>query len=451
MDSNLIDSAVLAWQVLNLPRGDYAEGFEPILLAMALFTGNRVVSLFAIAATVAFARGENWPEWRGPLGDGVIAERLGPQSWSADSNVLWKSPLPDAGNASPVVWGDRVFVACAEEGGVLRSLLCFDRSTGEQLWKRSTRHEEPDPTHATNPWCAATPATDGEAVYVWNGSAGAKAYDFEGNLLWHRDLGDFVHRWGHASSPRIYKDTVIFFGSPGPRVVLAALDKRTGETVWERSLDAVASPPEELHGSFVTPYLFRNEGRSELLVPLPGYLASFDPDTGAEWWRCDGLGRLVYTDAMVGEGMILAFSGLRGPAIGMRIPGPDETGNLTESHRIWKNDTVIQRVGSGVIVGERFFLCGRRGELHCGDIRTGETLWTENISEQAWSAISRVGDYLYLTDQSSTTWIFKPSDSFELVRKNQMEEKERGNATLAFYRDQLFLRTHQRLYALGEE
>lgn len=410
-----------------------------------------VMLIASIVVGTVWVKAENWPEWRGPRGDGFVADSQFARQWSASENVLWKTDLPDSGNSSPAIWRDRVFVTCAEDGGEKRSLFCFDRSDGTLLWKRSVDYDKDDPTHATNPWCAATPATDGEAVYVWNGSAGATAYDFDGRQLWHRDLGTFVHQWGHASSPRIYKDTVIIFGSPGPRVLLTALDRKTGDTVWIRELDDVVSPPQELHGSFVTPYLWKNENRDELLIPLPGYLASFDPETGSEFWRCEGLGRLTYTDAMVGEDVILAFSGFRGPAIGMRKPSPEEVGNLTTTHRLWKNDTVVQRVGSGVIVGNRYFLCGRKGDLQCGDVHTGEIIWTENLREQNWGAISLVENELYLTDQASVTRIFAPTDRFQLLHENKMETGERTNATIGFHEGVIFLRTFQHLYAIGSE
>jgi outer membrane protein assembly factor BamB len=412
---------------------------------------GKVALMASLFVGAVWVEAGNWPEWRGPQGDGLVADSNYARQWSASDNVLWKTALPDAGNSSPVIWGNRVFVTCSEDGGKERSLICFDRSDGAILWKRSVRYEKDDPTHATNPWCAASPATDGKAIYVWNGSAGATAYDFEGREIWHRDLGAYVHMWGHASSPRIYQDTVIFFGSPGPRVVLTALDRESGETVWTRELDEVVSPPQELHGSFVTPYLWQNGERDELLIPLPGYLASFDPATGSELWRCDGLGQLTYTDAMVGEDVILAFSGYRGPAIGMRKPGPKDTGNLTESHRIWKNDTVVQRVGSGVIVGNRYYLCSCKGELQCGDIHTGEIIWSQDLREQNWGAISLVGEDLYLTDQSSVTRVFAPKDRFELRYENQMEPGERSNATIGFHGGVIFLRTFKHLYAIGPE
>ena len=290
----------------------------------------------------------------------------------------------------------------------------------------------------------------GERVFVWNGSAGATAYDFNGKQLWHRDLGEFIHQWGHGSSPRIYKDFVIIFGSPGPRVLLTALDKLTGETVWEKSFDNITSEPEALYGSFVTPFLWKNGPRDELLIPLPGYLGSFNPASGRELWRCDGLGKLTYSDAILSDELLLAFSGFKGSSIAMRKPNPAETGNLTNSHRLWINKTAVQRVGTGVVVGDRFYLCGRKGFLQCGDVHTGEIVWTENLRTQAWDSISFMDGMLYLTDQKSNTRIFKPSDQFELLALNAMDPKERSNSTLAFSDGELFLRTYEALYTIGD-
>jgi outer membrane protein assembly factor BamB len=392
---------------------------------------------------------ENGSEWRGSRGDGIVHETGFPVEWSSEKNLLWESELPAPGNSTPVIAGDKVFLTCANVDGTERSTLAFDRKDGRLLWSNTIPYELDDPTHATNPWCAASPATDGEAVYVWNGSAGATAYDMDGKELWHRNLGVFTHQWGHASSPRVYKDTVIYFGSPGHRVLLIALNKRTGETVWERNLDDLASPPQDLRGSFATPFFWQNKSRLELLLPLPGYLASFAPDTGDELWRCDGLGELTYADAMVGPDVILAFSGFRGPAIGMRHPDPDEEGNLTETHRIWKNDTVIQRVGTGIIIGDQFYMCGRKGELHSGNIYTGETVWIENLRQQAWGSIIQSDELLFLMDQASVTHVFKPGDSFQPVRQNAMRPKERTNSTPVFSGKTVYLRTYDRLYAIG--
>ena len=139
---------------------------------------------FLIGAFASPAQADNWPEWRGADGDGFSDESTVPLKWTHQQNVLWKTELPAPGNSSPIVFGDRVFLTCANDDGTERSLMAFNRKSGALLWKRSKRHLQPDPTHATNPWCAPSPATDGQRVYTWNGSAGAAAYDYSGKLLW---------------------------------------------------------------------------------------------------------------------------------------------------------------------------------------------------------------------------------------------------------------------------
>lgn len=438
-----MDMAVQSFtEVLRLFADRRGLGFRRCLFSQLIW--------FIFIAVALPASADNWPEWRGADGDGFSDESAVPTVWSDKQNVLWKSELPDPGNSSPIVFGDRVFITGANDDGTERSLMAFDRKSGKLLWKRSREHLASDPTHATNPWCAASPATDGQSVFTWDGSAGAAAYDYEGKLLWQRDLGVFVHQWGHGSSPRLHKDMVIIFGGPGPRVLLTALDKKTGEIVWQEDLSHLGSDPQELVGSFATPFIWQNGKRAELLLPLPGYLASFDPDSGKEIWRCEGLGELAYSDAMVGRGIILAFSGYKGPCFGMRAPGENEWGDLTKTHRVWFNEVSEQRVGSGVIVGDRFYLCGRKGPLKCGDINTGEILWTHDLGEQAWGAISYVQNRLYLTDQAGVTHIFRPEDCFDLIERNALAKEDRGNATIAFSDGQLFLRTHRHLYAIED-
>jgi pyruvate formate lyase activating enzyme len=379
------------------------------------------ITAFCIAGwlltTTAYA--ENFPEWRGARGDGVITSPAAdafPLRWSPTENILWKTPLEFPGNSSPIVYEDRVFLTSANDDGTKRSLICFDRATGRKLWQSDSSYDEPDPTHKTNPWSAASPATDGQTVFTF----------------WSRDLGTITHKWGHASSPRLYKNTVIIHAGPGPNVALYALNKQTGATVWKTEPPFATGTPQALKGSFATPLLWRNGARDELLLPLPGFLVSFDPNTGRELWRCAGLGDLTYSDALVGEGLILAFSGFKGPSIGMRQPAPTETGDLTESHRLWQAPSVYSHVGSAILLDGRFYICDRKGPLHCGDTRTGELVWTHDLREQTWSAITRLGDRLYLTDQAAVTHVFQPGDRFEVITQNAMAPDERTNATIAF-------------------
>ena len=183
------------------------------------------------------ANAANWPAWRGPEGSGVCQEQNLPSKWSTNENIRWRMALPEPGNSSPIVWGTRVFVTQAVQAEHRRTVMCFDRATGKMLWQSGVTYTEPEQTQESNPYCAGTPATDGQHLFACFGSAGIYAYDFDGKEAWHRDLGKLNHMFGNAISPILYGDLCILNFGPDPKARLIALNKKTGETVWE------AEPP----------------------------------------------------------------------------------------------------------------------------------------------------------------------------------------------------------------
>src|SRR4051812_25753081 len=193
-----------------------------------------ILLLLPLAAPALAA---DWPAWRGPHGNGVSDESELPLHWSATENVAWKAPLPGPGNSTPVVSNGRVFVTCASDKGATRSVLCFDRTDGKLLWRQDTKFSGQETTHETNPYCAASPATDGRRVFASHGSAGVVAYAAaDGMPLWARDLGPMRHIWGNASSPVLHDDKLIVLCGPGPESRLVALDPENGKTLWQNDL-----------------------------------------------------------------------------------------------------------------------------------------------------------------------------------------------------------------------
>lgn len=184
------------------------------------------------AALLVFPRpssADDWPAWRGPLGNGISAERSAPVTWGPDKNIKWKAPLPYRGNGSPIVSNGRVFVTCPEDGeGKRRSLYCFDRRDGKQLWVQTINFGKSTPTHNTNPHSSSTPVSDGKRVVVFHDAAGLVCYDFEGKELWKRDLGEFRHAWGYGNSPILHEGKIILNSGPGKRVFLTAINLNTG-------------------------------------------------------------------------------------------------------------------------------------------------------------------------------------------------------------------------------
>src|SRR4051812_9731052 len=192
-----------------------------------------VVTLAAAGVmTAPSARADNWPAFRGADGRSISTEKGFPVEWGPDKNVRWHVALPGRSNGSPIVWGDRVFLAQAQEGG-RRTLMCFGRADGKLLWQSGITYMEKESSHPDNPYCSGTPATDGERVVVAFGSAGVYCYDLAGKEQWHRELGKLEHMFGNAISPLIVGDRVVLNYGPGAGARLVALDKRNGEIAWQ--------------------------------------------------------------------------------------------------------------------------------------------------------------------------------------------------------------------------
>jgi outer membrane protein assembly factor BamB len=408
-----------------------------------------ILSLFVVLVSSTASPAGNWPAWKGSAGDGVSDEKDVPVSWSKTENVIWKTALPGGGNSTPIVWDDRVFLTCAKEQGRIRSLLCFDRKDGKLLWQGDTEFGGVEPTHGDNPYCAASPITDGNAVYASFGSAGVVAYDFSGKQLWKHDIGALRHIWGNSGSPVFYKQSLILNCGPGLRCFLVALDKESGKEIWKQDLpEAVAANDGEFKGSWSSPVLYDNEGSPQLIVTLPGYVAGFDPENGKEIWRCKGLSLLAYAQPLVSKEFIIAMSGYGGPTIGMRTPKPTEHGDLTKSNRLWINNRNPQRIGSGIMIGDRVYLLNEPGIAVCFEAATGRELWKARASGSAWASTEYVDGKLFSTDQSGESIVWLPGDKLQILNHNSMGEKTR--ASLAFSDGQIFERTYENLYCIGK-
>ena len=367
---------------------------------------------------LATAAESNWPAWRGELGTGIAPHTGVPTSWSADKNIKWKIALPAAGNSTPIVWKDRIFLTSANEDGSRRSLLCFARGDGKLLWQRDTSFEPKELTHETNPYAAASPVTDGERVIVWHGSAGVFAYDFEGRELWNKDLGKFTHIWGYAASPVIDGDRVILSCGPGIRCLLVVLDKRTGGEIWKRELaEAQAKKPEEFVGSWSTPVLHTSGGRKQLLLSLPQRAAIVRSGDRARicgpargWARWPTLRR--WWPAM----SPWPCPAYHGAALACRTDG---SGDVTDTHRLWLHEEKNpQRVGSGVIVGEHIYILNESGIAWCLELATGKKRWEKRIGAASWSSMVHVDGRSYVLAMDGETLVLKPNpDECEVDRQ----------------------------------
>ena len=177
-----------------LPNFHAAHHFRTAQGTMMRYLSTAVMALGCLVVhSQVFADDHNWPQWRGPMGSGVTSAAGGVTQWGPDQNVKWRMELPEPGNSTPVVWKDRVLFTQPLAEEKQRSLFCVDRATGRELWRRGVSYDKPEASHKTNPYCSASPVTDGERVIAWFGSAGLVCWDLEGNELWRRDLGAGTH------------------------------------------------------------------------------------------------------------------------------------------------------------------------------------------------------------------------------------------------------------------
>ncbi len=436
---------------------------------------SRLLSAFpVVAVAILTASAANWPGGRGPDGTGICREKTLPLHWSTNQNVRWSIPLPDRGNSTPVIWGNRVFLTQAVEKEFRRTVMCFDRRDGKVLWQRGTLWTERDSGGDANPPCTSSPVTDGKRVIAWFGSAGVYCYDLSGRELWRRDLGRQSHGWGYASSPVIYGDLCLLNFGPGDRSFLIALDKRTGKTVWQYDVNPIAADTKwedlggdlkdwknmgspkvtEVSGSCATPLVVKGTGRDEVVVTYPLRVIAFAPETGKLLWTCGGPNTGAYSSPSLGAGLGGAMgSGLKNSALVVR---PGGTGDVTATRRLWNQVPASSKacIGSGVVFQGHIFQVSMMGFAQCLDLLTGQTVWDERLSgtgsrNSSYSSLLLAGDRLYAPNQNGDVFVLRAAPKFECLATNSIGG-EPMNSSLAAANGALFLRTDRRLWCVAE-
>lgn len=414
-----------------------------------------LAAVIGCLATFAASAG-NWPAWRGTEGNGVANEKNLPLSWSTNENVRWRTPLPERGNSTPIIWGSRVFLTQAVEQR--RTLMCFDRTNGKLLWQQGPTYTGKESAHATNPLGSSSPVTDGERVMAWFGSSGLYCYDLDGKELWHRDLGPQKHIWGWGSSPTLHGDLCFLNFGPGVPSFLLAVDKRTGKTVWqvdEPNADSGEKQPGQEKapyvGSWSTPVVINSGSREELILSWPNRVVAFAPKTGKELWTCRGLNPLSYTSTLYDKAgnIVVAMGGFSGMSLAVTAGGD---GDVTESRRLWHHPKTKQRIGSGVIHDGHIYILNDPGVAECFELKTGKLVWEERLKGPAaksdnWSSLVRAGDRLYAINQGGDAFVFRSSPKFEALATNSL--RETTIASLAMSDGEIFVRTYQALWCLG--
>lgn len=402
-----------------------------------------LLSLLLFLATVSLVHAENWPQWRGPRGDGTSLETKVPTEWSAEKNIRWKTAIPGIGHSSPVVWGDRIFVTTCLEGDQERMLLCIDRSSGKILWQREVVKSPLEHKNKLNSYASATPATDGK--YVWVAffqipMIELVCYDFDGKEIWRKSPGEFHSVHGFCSSPVLYKDLVILnCDQDSQSACIVAYDKASGQEKWR------ADRPNRTR-SYCTPVIKALAGREQMMLSGSKCVASYDPDTGKQLWLVDGPTEQFVASLVVTDNVVFVTGGF--PTLHLLGIDPDGSGNVTNSHVLWhEHGAVASYVPSPISAGDWFFVVSDGGACTCWDARSGKEMWKQRLGQHhSASSISANGN-LYFTADNGDTYVIKASDKYQLVSLNPLGEQVRASPAVSD--GELFIRGVSNLYCIS--
>jgi outer membrane protein assembly factor BamB len=390
---------------------------------------------------------KQWPRFRGPGGLGVSAYTNVPAAWNGKTgeNILWKTPVPLAGENSPVVWADRVFLsgATAEK----REVYCFDAADGKLLWQKPVETpvgaalEPPEVLEDTGFACPTT-ATDGRRVVAMFANGDIACFDYAGKRLWARNLGPIKSSYGYASSLNLYRGTVLVLldqGTPGKmNSSLLALDLGTGKTAWETR--------RQVPNSWATPALVNTGPREELITCARPWVSAYDPATGKELWQAKVLDGDIAPSPVFGGGMIFAVNtGAKLSAI--RAGGQ---GDITATHLAWTAEDGLPEIVSPLTDGKIVLLVTTDGTLTCYAAADGKKLWEKEMDHIFKSSPTLVGDKIYLMTEKGLMFIFAASaEGYKELGKAELGEE--ANSSPAYLDGRIYIRGKHNLYCIGKK
>jgi outer membrane protein assembly factor BamB len=415
-----------------------------------------IAAAFLLLATPLFAA-ENWPEFRGPTGDGHSDAKGLPLEFGEDKNVKWKTPIHGKGWSSPVIWGSQIWLTTATEDGTELSVVCVDKESGKVLRDEVLfRVATPQFCHKFNSYASPTPVIEAGRVYVTFGSPGTACLDAKtGKVLWQRT--DFVcnHFRGAGSSPILWKDLLImnFDGSDAQFIV--ALNKKNGETAWRtdrsvdyRDLDAEGKPEAEgdWRKAFGTPHVVVLDGKPVLISSGAKAHYGYEPATGKELWRFeDPEHHSAAARPVVGSGLIFISAGFSKGEVFALKPGNDV---LDDSHIAWRLKKSAPNKPSLLLIGDLLFMINDGGIATCVEAKTGQPIWTQRV-EGNYSASPLLADgRIYVFSEEGKVAALAPGREFKLLAENKLDDG--FMASPAVSGKALYLRTKTHLYRVEQ-
>jgi outer membrane protein assembly factor BamB len=457
------------------PLQSHSRLFRASIIAAVFVTFDLVGPYLLRAAEVDTADFDrNWPRWRGPAETGVAPHAKPPVEWSETKNVRWKVAIPGEGSASPIVWGDRVFVTSAIDTGKAPAadapktqgqasppgappgrntenewrfaVMALRRSDGSVIWDRTARTERPhEGTHQTGSFAANSAVTDGETLYAYFGSRGLYAYDFDGNLKWERDFGDMTIRYsfGEGSSPALHGDTLVLIWDDEKESFIVALDKKTGEEIWRKT--------REEQTSWTTPLILDVGGRAQVITSATGQVRSYDLATGDLVWHTGGMTFNAIPSPVYADGIVYLMSGFRGNAL-KAIRLAEAKGDVSgTSAVVWEYAQDTPYVPSPLLYdGILYFLKSNNAILSAFDAKTGKAHYSlqrlEPLTNIYSSPVGAAGK-VYVTDRRGYTIVLDAGPTYRVAATNKLDDGFDSSA--AVVDGEIYLRGKS-LYCLAE-
>jgi outer membrane protein assembly factor BamB len=412
-----------------------------------------LVAALCISAPVAFA--EDWPQYRGPTGMGISTETKLPLEWGGPGgkNVLWKTPLPatlqkakpDNNQSSPIIWRGRVFVTTAfwPEKRPHREypdqhVTCYSLADGKQIWDTPVPPGPWKLSDLRGGYSAPTPTTDGERVYVTFGSSVLAAIDWDGKLVWRKELPDWKSfDVAIASSPILYRGQLLVLADRnGQKSTLTAYDPKTGDVLWEKKRPG---------GAFdhTTPVIVEHGGRAMMLVHASNELQALDPSNGERLWWCKTPGDV--TSPAYSKGLVYSDSGRGGPGL---LVAADGKGDVTATHVKWKISQIPEGLSSPVIVGDYLYRVHNPSVLKCVAMDSGKPAYTERLSgiSVPSSPIVTPDGRIYFAS-GGKSFVVQAGPKFELLATNELGEPSAASPAVSDGR--MILKGQKHLFCVG--
>ncbi len=411
--------------------------------------------LLLFAGSLAQAA-DNWPQFRGPDGTGHSDARDLPLNWSEKQNVVWKTAIHDRGWSSPVVYGKQVWLTTASPDGRKLYALCLDRDTGKIIRDLKLFDVvQPQYAHPFNTYASPTPVIEKGRVYITFGSPGTACIDTATfKVLWERRDFECNHFRGSGSSPILFRDLLIMHFDGSDQQFVAALDKRTGKTVWQtkrsidfQDLDKNGKPAADgdLRKAFSTPHVAQIDGRWELISLGAKAAYSYDPLTGKELWRVEERAQhSASTRPVLGFGMIFFPTGFSaGQLLAVRTGG---NGLITDTHVAWRVKRGVSNKPSILLIDDLIYMIGDTGIASCVEAKTGSVVWQQRIGGEYSASPVYADGKIWIFSEDGKATVLKPGRTFEQLAVNQLDEGFLASPAIAG--KAFYLRTRTHLYRI---